>query len=67
VLVEGRLTGDRETGNPRVFQRQDGSMGASYEISAERVVFLTGRDDQAPMQQDQMGGMNIAEDDDIPF
>lgn len=40
VLVEGRLRPD-ESGNPTVFQRKDGSWGASYEVTAETVRFLT--------------------------
>ena len=40
VLVEGRLRPD-ESGNPTVFQRKDGSWGASYEVTAENVRFLT--------------------------
>lgn len=40
VLVEGRLRPD-ESGNPRVYQRKDGSWGASYEVTAETVRFLT--------------------------
>src|SRR3972149_4212721 len=40
VLVEGRITPDKNTGGPRVWTRQDGSTAASYEITAERVVFL---------------------------
>ncbi len=40
VFVEGRLTPDRETGGPRVYQRNDGSYGASYEVTAQAVKFL---------------------------
>src|SRR3989304_10073979 len=34
VLVEGRLTADPATGSPRIFTRQDGTTGTSYEVSA---------------------------------
>jgi single-strand DNA-binding protein len=44
VLVEGRLTPDPTTGGPRVFTRQDGSTGTSFEIFANTVRFLGGRD-----------------------
>jgi len=44
VMVEGRINPDKATGGPRVYQRQDGTHAASYEIVAERVVFL-GRGD----------------------
>src|SRR3972149_5148080 len=43
VLVEGRLTADAATGGPRVFTRQDGTTGASFEVSASTVRFLSGK------------------------
>lgn len=43
VLVEGRLVPDPASGGPRIFQRQDGRQGASYEISAATVRFLSSR------------------------
>ena len=45
VMVEGRLHPDPNTGGPRVYQRQDGSYGAQYEVTAERIIFLGGRND----------------------
>jgi single-strand DNA-binding protein len=47
VLVEGRLRAEAETGGPRVYQRNDGSYGASYEVTAQTVKFL-GRAGEAP-------------------
>jgi single-strand DNA-binding protein len=41
-LVEGRVNPDPETGGPRVYQRQDGSHGAQFEVTALRVQFLGG-------------------------
>ncbi len=41
VLVEGRLNADKATGGPRVFQRQDGTSGSSFEVTAESVRFLS--------------------------
>ena len=35
VMVEGRLMPDAETGGPRVYERKDGSTGASYEVVVE--------------------------------
>lgn len=35
VIVEGRLKPDKETGSPNVFTRNDGSSGASYEVTAD--------------------------------
>lgn len=42
VLIEGRLNGD-EKGNPRTFQRQDGTTSASFEVTANTVRFLSPR------------------------
>lgn len=41
VLVEGRLTPDKETGGPRVWTKQDGTAQSSFEVSAETVRFLS--------------------------
>ena len=49
VLVEGRMNQDKETGGPRVWTRQDGSSGSSYEITAQRVVFLSSRQENEAM------------------
>ena len=39
VLILGRLQ-PGEDGSPRVFQRQDGSKAASYEVTADTIRFL---------------------------
>jgi single-strand DNA-binding protein len=68
VLVEGRLVPDQATGGPRVWTRQDGTVTASFEVSANTVRFLTSRGEaeagyQAPGETSQ-----VAEaDNDIPF
>ncbi len=71
VLVEGRLTPDKNTGGPRIWQKQDGSSGASFEVTAGTVRFLSTRADG------DSGGSGISADsgdmatapaeDDIPF
>jgi single-strand DNA-binding protein len=63
VLVEGRLIAD-ENGNPKTFERGDGSPGASFEVNAQTVRFL-GKNpgnggDPATVEA-------VAADDDIPF
>lgn len=45
VLVEGRLNPDKETGGPRVFEKNDGTQGASYEVTASTVRFLSSREE----------------------
>ena len=63
VLVEGRLMPDKETGNPRVFQRQDGSHGASYEVTARTVRFLSTRGDAGA----DAGEKDMEDEENIPF
>lgn len=67
VLIEGRLNPDAETGSPRVFTRQDGSSGASYEVTAQVVRFLTSRGEDAGYDSDEFPGAQSPEPDDIPF
>ena len=65
VLVEGRLNPDATTGGPRLFTRQDGSVGASYEVIADTVRFLgsngNGRGGESGTAGDDAG------EDEIPF
>jgi single-strand DNA-binding protein len=68
VMVEGYLQVDKATGGPRVFQRNDGTYGASFELTCERLVLLAGRGDGGPGAQG--GGTPMGDqppDDDIPF
>jgi single-strand DNA-binding protein len=58
ALVEGRMNPDPETGGPRIFTRNDGTTGASYEVTALTVRFLGGREDA--------GGFTGPSDEDIP-
>ena len=41
VYVEGRLIPDKQTGSPRVWSKQDGTAGASFEVNAQTVRFLS--------------------------
>lgn len=45
VLVEGRLKSNAD-GNPRVYERKDGTWASSYELTAESVRFLTAKGEQ---------------------
>ena len=69
VLVEGRMNADKETGGPRIYQRQDGTYGASFEVTADRVVFLSsrGEDEAGGMGNDMPGADPFGADDEIPF
>jgi len=50
VYMEGRLRPDPETGGPRVYERNDGSHGSSYEIVATTVQFLTHAEQGTPSE-----------------
>ena len=68
VLVEGRINADPETGGPRVFTRNDGSTGASFEMTANNVVFLSSKSEDQSYQSSDSGGFSESVDeDDIPF
>ena len=76
VLVEGVLPPDRATGGPRTYTRNDGTVGASFELRADNVRFLGGREDgdgggssySDSGSFDGGGGNSGAqEEDEIPF
>lgn len=68
VLIEGRFNPDPKTGGPKVWTRQDGTPGASYEVTAENLKFLGGRSEGSPS-----GSSSVSEpvpdytDEEIPF
>ena len=70
VLVEGRLTADQATGGPRIWNRQDGTPAASFEVTAGTVRFLSSRGEYETSNvgggEMDAGDMLPAEDD-IPF
>lgn len=63
VLIEGRLNADPATGGPRMYPRPDGTMGASFEITAQSVQFLSSRGEDGMMHDD----MHDDGGDDLPF
>ena len=66
VLVDARMNPDPETGGPRVYTRNDGTAGASYEVTAINVRFLGGRGTGASEGQDVPPEADT-EGEDIPF
>ena len=66
VLVEGRLNADPQSGGPRIYTRQDGTTGASFEVTANTVRFLSTRAEDESFQASAPVG-NQMEDDEIPF
>jgi single-strand DNA-binding protein len=64
VMVIGRLTQDKETNGPRVWQASDGSYRASFEVTAHEVKFLGSKGDNGSRREP--AGEAI-DDDQIPF
>lgn len=61
VFIEGRLrSGDN--GSPRLWKRQDGTMAASYEVTASLVRFLDGKEEGGQSHINEP-----PDDDNIPF
>ena len=68
VLIEGRLTPDKATGGPRIWKKQDGSSGSSFEVTASTVRFLS-KNESGSMTEaaHELGGQELPPEDDIPF
>jgi single-strand DNA-binding protein len=69
VLVEGRLTPDKASGGPRVYTRPDGTMGATFEVFANTVRFLSGRGEgsSSPAPAPSNEEAPVGTEDEIPF
>jgi single-strand DNA-binding protein len=68
VLVEGRLRVDPQTGGPRLWTAQDGTVRASYELTADRIQFVGSRDAGTMADPgESTGGPAAHEEDEIPF
>jgi len=67
VLVEGRLRPDPSTGGPKIWTRQDGTPGASYEVTAQTVRFLSRGGGEGSPGGDNADTPFTAEEDVIPF
>lgn len=63
VFVDGEPVAD-ENGNPRIWTKSDGSAGASFEITASNVIFLSKNEKTGETAQ---VSVNDAIDEDIPF
>lgn len=61
VLVEGRLTPDKATGNPRIWTTTAGDPATSYEVNAETVRFLSKQEGKSHEEAES------APEEDVPF
>jgi single-strand DNA-binding protein len=67
VLVEGRLQPDPNSGGPRIWNRQDGTPAASFEVTANTVRFLSSRSESEALGVGADEGSAVASEDEIPF
>jgi single-strand DNA-binding protein len=69
VLVEGRLMPDPATGGPRIWNKQDGTPSASFEVTASTIRFLSarGEDEGAAGEYASGGAGHEIDDGNIPF
>jgi single-strand DNA-binding protein len=66
VIVEGRLNVDPKSGGPRIFNRQDGTAGSSFEVTANTVRFLSPKGETGG-ESPEGAGETEASEDEIPF
>ncbi len=67
VLVEGRLRVDPKTGGPVTYTRQDGTVGANFELIANTIRFLSPRDEAESSPTESDLGEAGQDTEDIPF
>ena len=67
VLVEGRLTPDNATGGPKTYTKKDGTVGASYDVMASNVRFLSPKGDGEPAAPGDEAAPSTDGVEDIPF
>ncbi len=53
ILAGGNLEADWQTGSPRIWTKQDGSAGSSFELNAQTIKFLSKREQtETPVEDD---------------
>jgi len=67
VLIEGRLQPDPDTGGPRIWTGNDGSVRASFEVTAVTVRFLGGRGEAPADTPDAPPATAEEPEGEIPF
>jgi single-strand DNA-binding protein len=67
VLVEGRLSPDPATGGPKTFMKKDGTPGASYDVTANTVRFLSSRSEGEGPGAAEDVAPGAVDEENIPF
>jgi single-strand DNA-binding protein len=65
VLIEGRLTPDKNTGGPRVWNKDDGTSSASFDVIATSVTFLSAKPEGAAQSSTPFDALPPEEE--LPF
>ena len=69
VFIKGRMKPDPDTGGPKMWTAQDGSVRASFEVVAKFFKFIGGKDDNNGSSASGQGysSNEPVEEDEIPF
>jgi single-strand DNA-binding protein len=68
VLVEGRLSPDPASGGPKTYMKKDGTPGASYDMMASTIRFLSSRaEGEASAAPGEDMSVTTSAEDEIPF
>ena len=71
VMVEGDLAADMDTGGPRVWTARDGTPRASFEVTAQRIIFLGNKNEQTEQttvaRPVHTSSAQSVSEDDLPF
>jgi len=69
ILIVGRMIPDPQTGGPRIYQRQDGSAGSSFELRVLSWSFLPSSREEGSYDGGghSAGSRAPVEEDEIPF
>lgn len=62
VYIEARLSPDKATGNPRIWNTSDGSPATSYEVTAHNVIFLSPKGEKT-----EAAAPDVGDGDNMPF
>ncbi len=67
VLIVGRIKPDATTGGPRIWSRQDGTAGATFEVAAQEVWLSIYSGADGPQYVADESSQIPPEEEDIPF
>lgn len=70
VMCIGRMTGDKATGGPVIWKKQDGTAGANFELTLEEIEFLgdSKAGDSAEQKVSESAPMaELPPEEEIPF